>query len=289
MSQPDPQPLAGRSVVLTGSSRGIGLEVARAYAAAGAAVVVNGRDPDAVREAAASIGDLALPVAGSAADPKIVALMVDAARSAGDLATLVCVAGTAEPEGSSILDVSVDDWHELIDAHLTSTFLACRAVAPVLVERGGGSIVTTTSHAFTGSYGGTGYAAGKGGVVSLTYALAAELREHGVRVNSVSPGATTRLSTGSAYEEQIERLHRRGLLDDMTKLGALDPGSAAHAAALYLYLGTDAAADLTGQVLVAAGGYLGRFPHPAESMITWRDHHVEPPYTLEEVHAHLHA
>ena len=79
-----------------------------------------------------------------------------------------------------------------------------------MVEQGGGSIINTSSFAYLGDYGGTGYPAGKGGVNGLTLAIAAELKEHGVRANVVCPGAKTRLSTGSEYEAHIAELNRRG-------------------------------------------------------------------------------
>ena len=151
-----------------------------------------------------------------------------------------------------------------------------------MVQRGGGAIVTTSSHAFTGAYGGTGYPAGKGAVTSLTYALAAELAEHGLRVNAVCPGATTRLSTGDDYLEQIDRLHQRGLLDDATRHGSLDPGPPEHVAQLYAFLVSDLAEGITGEVFAGAGGYLGHFPRPQAELFTWRDHHTNPPWTLEE-------
>ena len=209
--------------------------------------------------------------------------VVAEAVAAGDLAAVVNCAGTAEPPGSSILNVSSAEWHDLLDAHLTTAFETCRAAAPHLVARGGGSIVNTSSFAFDGSYGGTGYPAGKGGVTSLTYALAAELAEHGVRANVVCPGARTRLSTGPDYEDHLRSLHDRGLLDDLSYAGAQDPGPPAHAAALYLFLVTDLAAGITGQVLAAAGGFIGRFPGPALELVTWRDHNEHPPYTPAEL------
>lgn len=285
-------PLAGRSVVATGTSRGIGLAVARACAAAGASVVVNGRAADVVAEAVRAVdeagraaGGRGLGVVGSAADEDVVAEAVSTAQGAGEVSGLVCCAGVAEPPGSSILDVQPADWHRLIHSHLTSTFLACRAVAPLLVDRGAGSIVLTTSHAWTGVYGGTGYAAAKGATVSLTYALAAELRERGVRVNAVSPGATTRLSSGAEYEQTITRLHARGLLDDLALAGARDPGSPEHAAATYLYLLDDVSSGVSGEVLTAAGGYVGRLAPPTEALLTWRDHHVNGPWSQEELDA----
>lgn len=278
--------LAGRVALVTGSSRGIGLAVAHALAGHGAAVVVNGRDAATVERAVSGLRDAgarAAGVAGSAAAPTTLEEMVDRASAFGEVDSLVTCAGTAEPAGSSILDIDLADWQALLDSHLTATFVACRAVAPLLVARGGGAIVTTSSHAFTGVFGGTGYAAGKGGVNSLTHALAAELREHGVRVNAVAPGARTRLSTGADYEASIERLHERGLLDDLMRHGALTPAPPDHVAQLYAFLVSDLAAGTTGEVFAGAGGYVGRFARPAEELLAYRDHATAPPWTPAEL------
>jgi 3-oxoacyl-[acyl-carrier protein] reductase len=279
-----------RVAVVAGSSRGIGLAVARSLAAEGWAVVVNGREPDAAAAAAAGItaaGGTAVAVAGSAAEPGVADAMVAAAGALGPIEALVNCAGTAEPPGSSILDVTLEEWQALIDAHLTSTFVTCRAIAPLLAARGRGAVVNTSSHAFTGVYGGTGYPAAKGAVNSLTTALAAELAEHGVRVNAVCPGARTRLSTGAEYERHLAELRRRGLLDELTYTASLDPGSPEHAAALYVYLAGDRSAGVTGRVFAAAGGYVGRFPVPEAELLAWRDHATNPPWTQDELAAHL--
>ena len=289
----DGQHLDGAVAVVTGSSRGIGLAVARRLVDEGASVVLNGRDPgaveEAVRQTATRAGDSTrvAGVVGSAADEAVVEELMSRAAELGELDVLVNCAGTPEPLGSSILNISTAEWRALIDAHLHSTFLTCRAAAPGMVARRRGAIVNTSSHAFAGAFGGTGYAAGKGAVNSLTYALAAELAEHGVRVNAVCPGARTRLSTGDDYTETIEELHRRGVLDDLMRAGALSPAPAEHVASLYAFLASDLAADVTGQVLVGAGGYLGRFPRPAEELVAYRDHEGVPPYTLGEVAARL--
>ena len=281
--------------VVTGSSRGIGLAVARALADAGASVVLNGRDRAALDGAVAALSGpgagsaRVTGVPGSAADPDVVAALLAAARGLGTPDILVNCAGTAEPAASSILDIAADDWHALIGAHLHSAFLTCRAFAPLMAEAGRGWIVNTSSHAFTGAFGGTGYPAGKGGVNSLTYALAAELREHGVRVNAVCPGAETRLSTGADYEAGIERLHRRGILDDLMHAGALAPPPAEYVAQLYLYLATTESADVTGRVFAGAGGYIGEFPRPAEQYLAWRDHATSPPWTPDEIAAVIEA
>ena len=130
----------------------------------------------------------------------------------GSIDILVNCAGTAGLASESILKVTSAQFHDLLDAHLGTTFETCRAAAPKMVAQGGGSIINTSSFAFLGDYGGTGYPAGKGGVNGLTMAIAAELKEHGVRANVVCPGAKTRLSTGPEYEAHIVELNRRGVI-----------------------------------------------------------------------------
>ena len=152
-----------------------------------------------------------------------------------------------------------------------------------MVEQGGGSIINTSSFAYLGDYGGTGYPAGKGGVNGLTLAIAAELTEHGVRANVVCPGAKTRLSTGSEYEDHIAELNRRGLLDDVSTQAALDAPPAAYAAPTYAYLAGDLAKDVTGQIFIAAGGFVGRFDRQTPTIIGYRDHSDSPPWTVEEL------
>ncbi|MEQ6900959.1 SDR family NAD(P)-dependent oxidoreductase [Nocardioides sp. YIM 152588] len=285
-----PRALEDRVALVTGSTSGVGLAVARSLAGHGARVVINGRDPARLDAALADLAEAGADVsgvAGSAADPAVLEAMVEAAAGFGGPDVLVTCAGIAEPAGSSILDLDLADWQALVDSHLTATFVACRAVAPLMVERGRGAIVTTSSHAFTGVFGGTGYAAGKGGVNSLTYALAAELAEHGVRVNAVCPGARTRLSEGPDYEAGVRRLHERGLLDDLMLHGALHPPGPEHVAELYAFLASDVAAGISGEVLVGAGGYVGRFSRPEETMLTYRDDARHPPWSLGELAAAL--
>ncbi|WP_036477115.1 SDR family oxidoreductase [Mycobacterium sp. URHD0025] len=269
--------------MVVGGTRGIGLAVAELLASQGAGVVVNGRDLAAATAAAESISGVAH--AGSPADPAVADALVDTCVAEyGRLDILVNCAGTAEPAGSSILNVSSAEFHELLDAHLGTVFETCRAAAPKMVAQGGGSIVNTSSFAFLGDYGGSGYPAGKGAVNGLTLAIAAELKEHGVRANVVCPGARTRLSTGSDYEQHIAELNRRGLLDDVSMQGALDAAPPEYVAPTYGYLASDRAKDVTGRIFIAAGGFIGEFARPSTGFIGYRDHHSTPPWSVEELH-----
>lgn len=281
--------LAGRGAVVVGGSRGIGAAVATSLAQHGAGVVVNGRDGDAAQATVDAItagGDRAVAQSGSPSDQPTAELLVDRCiDDFGGIHILVNCAGIAEPAGSSILDISPAQFAELLDAHLGTVFATCRAAAPKMVAQGGGSIVNTSSFAFLGDYGGTGYPAGKGAVNSLTMAIAAELKEHGVRANVVCPGAQTRLSTGPDYVAHITELNRRGLLDEASMQGSLDVAPPDYVASTYVYLASDLAAQVTGEIFVASGGFIGRFPRPTPVLIGYRDHHDSPPWSVAEVSA----
>ena len=284
-------PLRGVGAVIVGGSRGVGAAVATLLAELGAGVVINGRDADTVNSAVSSIitaGGRAVGMAGTAADDAVATSLISLCESEfGRIDALVNCAGTAEPHGSSILTISQQEFNDLIDVHLGTVFATCRAAAPRMVAQRRGSIVNTSSFAFLGDYGGTGYPAGKGAVNGLTMAIAAELAEHGVRANVVCPGAKTRLSTGADYERQIEELRRRGMLDEISAQGALNAAPPAYAASLYAYLVSDLSERITGQILIGAGGFVGRFNRPSPMLLGYRDHEHSPPWSINEIDAML--
>lgn len=279
--------LGGLGAVVVGGSRGIGAAVSAKLAECGAGVVVNGRDPRAVESTVTAIaerGGRAVAHAGSAADDTIAGELIALCDSKfGKIDALVNCAGTAEPPGSSILNVTTAEFRGLLDAHLGTVFATCRAAAPRMAAQGSGAIVNTSSFASLGDYGGTGYPAGKGAVNSLTMAIAAELAEYGVRANVVCPGARTRLSTGAEYEEHIAALHRRGLLDEVSAQGALDAASPEYVAPIYAYLVSGLATKVTGQIFIAAGGFVGRFDRPSPTLLGYRDHHDAPPWSVSDI------
>lgn len=280
-------PLRGFGAVVVGGSRGIGAAVAANLAQLGAGVVVNGRDAEAVESTVSTItsaGGHAVGLPGSAADEAVAQAVISLCENEfGQINALVNCAGTAEPSGSSILTISRQEFRDLIDVHLGTVFATCRAAAPRMVAQGGGSIVNTSSFAYLGDYGGTGYPAGKGAVNGLTMAIAAELAEHNVRANVVCPGAKTRLSTGADYAQQIESLRRRGMLDEVSAQAALDVAPSEYAASLYAYLVSDLSTRVTGQILIAAGGFVGRFDRPAPALLGYRNHDESPPWSISEI------
>ena len=259
--------------------------MAELLASQGAGVVVNGRDADAVAEAAQRItGAVGHP--GSPAEPAVADALIDTCvQEFGSVDILVNCAGTAGLAGESILNVTSAQFRGLLDAHLGTTFETCRAAAPKMVDQRCGSIINTSSFAFLGDYGGTGYPAGKGAVNGLTMAIAADLKEHGIRANVVCPGAKTRLSTGPAYESHIVELKRRGLLDEASAQAALDAPPPEYVAPTYAYLASDLAKGVTGQIFIAAGGFVGRFDRQTPSILGYRDHHDAPPWSVDQIHS----
>ncbi|AFR50413.1 SDR family NAD(P)-dependent oxidoreductase [Gordonia sp. KTR9] len=279
--------LGGRVAVVAGATRGIGLAVSYALAGQGVSVVVNGRDPQAVADTVAEIrggGGYAVGVPGSAGDDGVAQTMVETALAEfGALDIAINCAGIAEPSGSTVLTITPDEFRAQVDAHLMSAFHLLQAAGRVFVEQGSGSIVLTGSAASLGMFGGSGYPAAKGGVNALALAAAADLRDHRVRVNVVMPGAKSRLSSGEDYIAHIEGLHRRGILDDLTRDAALDPAPPEYVAPLYVFLAGDAAEHITGEIFSAAGGFIGRFESQQASFVAYRDHKDTSPYSLDEL------
>ena len=284
----NPGSLTGKGAVVVGGSRGIGRAVSELLCRLGASVVVNGRGPEAVRQTVDQLnaaGGRAVAVIGAADDEQVAAAAIETCTDTfGRLDILINCAGIAEPPQSSILRISPGEFDQLIGSHLGTVFHTCRLAAPVMADQGHGTIVNTGSAAFLGDYGGTGYPAGKGGVNALTMAIAAELKSHGVRANVVCPGAKTRLSTGPDYEAHIAELHRRGLLDEMTVRASLHAAPAEFVAPIYAYLASDLAHHVTGQIFVAAGGFVGCYERPTPHLLAYRDHDVSGPYSVAELH-----
>ena len=154
-----------------------------------------------------------------------------------------------------------------------------------MVAQGGGAIVNTSSFAFLGDYGGTGYPAGKGG--GQRPDAGHRRRAQGARRAGERgvPGREDAAVDGPDYEAHIADLNRRGLLDDVSMQGALDAAPPEYAAPTYAYLASDLAKDVTGQIFIAAGGFVGRSTGRRRPIVGYRDHHDSPPWTVEELAA----
>jgi NAD(P)-dependent dehydrogenase (short-subunit alcohol dehydrogenase family) len=279
--------LAGKSAIVAGSSRGIGFAVARAMARQGAAVIVNGRDPMAAKDAANRLADEGAQVVAVPGDMSIEgvaeSLVATCKAEFGGVDIAVNCAGLSVHSDKPILTASLTDFRDKLDAHLVTAFQLARAVAPTMAAQRSGSIVLSSSLGFRGTYAGTGDPAANGGVVSLSFALAQELVEHGVRVNTVLPTAQTDGSAGQEYRAWIDGLYQRGIVDDVTREGALNPAPPEYAAQVYAFLASDLAKDITKGLFVASGNFVGRYPLSAPMLVAYRDFEQTEPYTLEEL------
>ena len=221
--------LTGRTALITGGTQGLGLEIARAYLAAGAAgVYVCGRNADALQSALAVLRDAAgsgQKVLGEVADvssPADVDRMVAAASSGlGGITILVSNAGVYGPKGT-IDRVDWSEWARAVEINLFGSVLPARALVPHFAERGYGKIVQLSGGGATNPLPGlSAYAASKAAVVRFAETLAEELREHRVDVNAVAPGAlNTRMlddvlaagpgAVGQAFYERALEQQRSG-------------------------------------------------------------------------------
>lgn len=240
--------LAGRRIVVTGAASGIGAAVARMAAQEGAKVACLDLNLKEAEVLAASLSGQGIALASNVADPASIRAAVNmAARGMGGIDGLVNSAGVVAIEPAAEMEIAI--WQRLIDVNLTGTFLACQAAIPHLVQAGrGASVVNLSSaQALSPVSGAAAYAASKGGVQSLSKALAVELAP-AIRVNAVCPGL-------------IDTPMNKGLTNDgssppvpLDRYALRRWGKPEEVAACILFLLADDASYLTGASIAVDGG-----------------------------------
>jgi 3-oxoacyl-[acyl-carrier protein] reductase len=238
--------LAGRTALVTGSTRGIGRAIAEALAGAGARVAVVGRDQAKAAEAAAAIGGGAQGFAADVGDPASIAALVEAVEKAfGQIDILVNNAGLTRD--NILFRIKDDDWDTVLDANLRGAFLAIRAASRGMIKRRWGRIINIASIVgITGNKGQANYAASKAGLIGLTKSVAKELGSRNVLVNAVAPGFIETDMTAAMTPEA------RAALSGQIPLERL--GSPRDIAGVVTFLASDYASYVTGQTLVVDGG-----------------------------------
>jgi NAD(P)-dependent dehydrogenase (short-subunit alcohol dehydrogenase family) len=246
--------LAGKAVIVTGSSRGIGAVCARAIAARGAAVVVNGTDAAAVAAMVAEIAAAGGRCAGHVGDisdwRQAEALVATCLDSFG------AIDGLVNNAGISLLDlideIDPEEFRRVLDVNVLSTAYCASHALRAMRKQGRGTVINITSGSHAGVQAMSAYTASKGAIASLTYTWAMEFAGTGIRINAVAPRAQTGMSA-----ETTRYRTAKGM-------GLLTPTPAAETnAPLVEFLLSDEAAGINGQVFRIDGRELALMTHPA--------------------------
>ena len=251
--------LAGRAALITGSSQGIGLALARGLAQAGASVVLNGRDETKL---AAAADGLRAELAATGATPRVTTAAFDVtnaaaierevARIEAEFAPIdILINNAGIQRRAPLAEMTEAQWREVLDANLTSVFLVARAVAPRMIARGAGKIINTCSVMSEVSRPTiANYAAAKGGLKMLTRAMAVEWAKHGLQCNGLGPGyIVTELNRAL-----VENVEFNKWICGRTPAGRW--GKPEELAGAAIFLASRASDFVNGQILYVDGGLL---------------------------------
>lgn len=248
-------------VVVTGAASGLGRACALEQARAGFDIVAVDIDADGLSSLVAEVSALGrrgIAVEGSVAEEATIATAADVAGASGQVVGAVTSAAALGPDvfgrDRDVVTMDVDVWDTTMAVNLRGTMLVCKHLVPLMIEGGGGSIVTIASgSAFAGTSARTAYAASKAGVVALTKYVAASYGHRGVRCNCVSPGLVlTPSAQANLTDAQRADYLQHHLVPRL--------GEPADVASMVSFLLSEASSFITGEVVRVDGGLLSHQP-----------------------------
>jgi len=245
--------LSGKVAVVVGGTSGIGRAIAHGFAEAGADVIPTSRRAEQVEAAAQEIEQLgrrSLRVTSDVSDREsLERVLSEAVQAFGKVDILVNSAGRTKR--APTIDFPEADWNAILDTNLTGTLRACQVFGKQMLKQESGSIINIASlSTFVALYEVAAYSASKAAVGSLTKSLALEWSGRGVRVNAIAPGVF-RTALNQKLLDETERGHEFRLRTPMKRFGNVE-----ELAGAAIFLASDAASFVTGEVLVVDGGFL---------------------------------
>ena len=236
----------GKSVIVTGSGRGIGRKIAERFAALGARVVISDLDQGMVDAVAKEIGQGAVGIRANVTDSADVSGLIEKTKEVfGSVDIVVNNAGITRD--SLMMRMDEKDWDMVLDINLKGAFLVTKAATRVMMKQRYGRIVNISSVVgLTGNAGQSNYSASKAGLIGLTKSAAKEFASRNITVNAVAPGFIETEMT-----EKLSEATREAYLQN---IALSRPGSPDDVATAVMFFASDDAAYVTGQVLAVDGG-----------------------------------
>jgi NAD(P)-dependent dehydrogenase (short-subunit alcohol dehydrogenase family) len=250
--------LQDRTAIVTGGASGIGLATARRFAEEGAKVVVVDMDDDKGGAAAEEVGGTYVHCDVTDAG-QVEGMVARAVETYGGVDVAFNNAGISPPDDDSILDTGLDAWRRVQEVNLTSVYLCCKAVIPVMQARGRGSIINTAS--FVAVMGAAtsqiSYTASKGGVLAMSRELGVQFAREGIRVNALCPGPVDTPLLRELFASDPERAARRMVHIPMGRFA-----DATEIANAVLFLASDESSFVTASTFLVDGGISGAYVTP---------------------------